>query len=80
MIHADEREEDNSPLPERPQEEEIPRRDPQRRVASDKVREIPISEIEISKPMEIPTREEILQKEINQFRIEDMQKDMFLLS
>jgi len=28
MIHGDEREEDNSPIPEGPQVEEIPRRDP----------------------------------------------------
>ena len=71
MIHADEREEekeDNSPIPEGPRMEEIPRRDPQRRVASDQGREIPISEIEVSRPtlsqpMEIPLRGEQVQRE-----------------
>ena len=81
MIHADEREEDNSPLPERPQVEETPRRDQQRRVVSDKGREIPISEIEVSRPtlsqpMEIPLRGEQVQREPERMEIEEMKKDI----
>ena len=74
MIHVDEREEeekDNIPTV-----EEIPRRHYQRRVQSDQGREIPISEIEMSKPMEIPAQEEILQKQMDEFQSEEFKKEL----
>ena len=74
MILADGREEDNPPVPEGPQVEKA--RDQQRRLASDEGRDIPISEIEMSKPMEIPTRKEILQKQMDEFLSEESQKNL----
>ena len=51
MILGDEREEDNPQIQDEPQIEEAPRRAPQRRVVRDQGHEIPISEIEMSRPM-----------------------------
>ena len=82
MIHSEEREEgDNPPIPEGSQVEEVPRRDYQRSLASDQGREIPISEIEMSRPMlsqpmEKPLRGEQVQREPERMEIEEMKKDI----
>ena len=76
MILADGREEDNPPIPEGPQVEEAPRRDQQRRVVRDRGREIPISEIEMSRPMLSQPMEIPLQGEQERMEIEEMKKDI----
>jgi len=84
MIYADEKEEEennNIPAVEGPQMEEIPRRHYHRRVLSDQGREIPINEIDVSRPilsqpMGIPLRGESVQSEPERMEIEEIKKDI----
>ena len=61
--------------------EEIPRRHHHRRVLGDQGREIPIKEIDVSRPMlsqpmEIPMRGESVQSEPERMETEEMKKDI----
>ena len=72
---------DNIPMVEGSQMEEIPRRHYQRRVLSDQGHEIPINEIDVSRPMlsqpmEMPLRGESVQSEPERMEIEEMKKDI----
>ena len=82
LTHADGREEeDNPPIPEGPRMEEIPRRRYQRRLASDQGREIPISEVELSKPrathfMESASRGELVEGGLEEDKYKEMKRSI----